>query len=308
MPEPVQFSFTTAMPDGVVAALWDDSAVPAVAATTDTRAVNLGVRFVASEDLEITGVRFYKGPGNTGTHVGSLWSAAGELMAQATFTGESTNGWQQVLFDQPVTVIAGSTYVASYHAPVGAYAANAGYFTTDHTKGPLTAPALSGGVGNGVYRYGSSPAFPTTSFGATNYWVTPVYAVPPDLTAPTLAVTAPVDGTSRVRLDSVIRATFDEPVDPDERRSGGNRERWPRRRDGLVRPGLVDVDLHPGRRPRPGHRILRGNLRRRPGGQRDLGAADVRLHHVRRRRGRHALGRIDRPADPGGHRGVGPSR
>ncbi len=214
MPEPAQFSFTTAVPDGVVAALWDDSAVPAVAATTDTRAVNLGVRFIASEDLEITGVRFYKGPGNTGTHVGSLWSAAGELMAQATFAGESTNGWQQVLFDQPVTVTAGSTYVASYHAPVGAYAANAGYFTTDHNKGPLTAPALSGGTGNGVYRYGSSPAFPTTSFGATNYWVTPVYAVPPDLTAPTLAVTAPLDGTSRIRLDSVIRATFDEPVDP----------------------------------------------------------------------------------------------
>ena len=215
MAEPVRFTFTTALPDGVVAALWDDSAVPAVAATSDSRAVNLGVRFTATEDLEISGVRFYKGPGNTGTHVGSLWNAAGTLLAQATFTGESTAGWQEVLFDQPVTVTAGATYVASYHAPVGAYAATAGYFSTDHTKGPLTAPALSGGVGNGVYRYGASPAFPTTSFGATNYWVTPVYVVPPDLTPPALSVTAPADGTTRVRLDTLIRATFDEPVVPE---------------------------------------------------------------------------------------------
>ncbi len=35
----------------------------------------------------VTGVRFYKAPTNTGTHIGSLWSATGTLLATATFSG-----------------------------------------------------------------------------------------------------------------------------------------------------------------------------------------------------------------------------
>ena len=45
---------------------------------------------------QVTGVRFYKGSGNTGTHIGNLWSSTGTLLASATFTGESASGWQQV--------------------------------------------------------------------------------------------------------------------------------------------------------------------------------------------------------------------
>ena len=48
------------------------------------------------------GVRFYKGTGNTGTHVGSLWSPSGERLAQATFSNESATGWQSVTFATPV--------------------------------------------------------------------------------------------------------------------------------------------------------------------------------------------------------------
>ncbi len=61
-------------------------------------------RFHASTDGFVTGVRFYKGAGNGGTHVGSLWSTAGERLATATFTGESATGWQTVTFDQAVPV------------------------------------------------------------------------------------------------------------------------------------------------------------------------------------------------------------
>ncbi len=34
----------------------------------------------------VTGIRFYKASTNTGTHVGNLWSATGQLLASATFT------------------------------------------------------------------------------------------------------------------------------------------------------------------------------------------------------------------------------
>ena len=38
-------------------------------------AIELGVKFRADVDGFITGIRFYKGTGNTGTHIGSLWTA-----------------------------------------------------------------------------------------------------------------------------------------------------------------------------------------------------------------------------------------
>ena len=49
--------------------------------------VELGVKFTPEENGFVTGVRFYKAPANTGTHVGSLWSASGTLLASATFAG-----------------------------------------------------------------------------------------------------------------------------------------------------------------------------------------------------------------------------
>ena len=46
-------------------------------------------------------LRFYKGTTNTGTHVGHLWSRTGTMLAEATFTGETARGWQQVTSLQP---------------------------------------------------------------------------------------------------------------------------------------------------------------------------------------------------------------
>ena len=62
----------------------------------DPGAVDLGVKFQASTNGTIIGIRFYKGPQNTGTHIGDLWSTTGALLANATFTNETASGWQQV--------------------------------------------------------------------------------------------------------------------------------------------------------------------------------------------------------------------
>lgn len=75
----------------------------------------------------VTGVRFYKGAGKTGTHVGHLWSAAGANLGTVTFTGESATGWQQATFATPVPITANTTYVVSYYAPVGRYANDASF-------------------------------------------------------------------------------------------------------------------------------------------------------------------------------------
>ena len=166
-----------------------DFATPDVADSGDSQALNLGVKFTVAESGSITGIRFYKSTLNTGTHVGTLWSASGTQLAQATFVNETDTGWQTVNFSSPVSVSAGTTYVASYHAPKGHYSVSSQGLSSTVTNGPLTAPSSGSSGGNGVYAYGLSPAFPSNSYNATNYYVDVNYASAPAPGAPT-AVTA----------------------------------------------------------------------------------------------------------------------
>ncbi|WP_259400782.1 DUF4082 domain-containing protein [Microbispora sp. H13382] len=151
--------------------LWDDTATPSNPSQQDNKSVVVGVKFQASGSGKIRGVRFYKGPQNTGTHVGSLWTTTGQLLASATFTNETATGWQQVNFSPAISITAGTTYVASYLAPAGYYSADRYYFVNTYTRGPLTALADAASGGNGVYLYTSANAFPNKTFQATNYWV-----------------------------------------------------------------------------------------------------------------------------------------
>ncbi|MET0556822.1 MAG: DUF4082 domain-containing protein [Vicinamibacteria bacterium] len=159
--------------------LWPASTLPTNASEPgDTASVELGVRFTSDVNGYVKGIRFYKGPGNTGVHRGNLWSASGALLANANFTGETATGWQQVLFATPVPVTAGTVYTASYLARRGRYAHDENYFDLAYDRPPLHAlPNASGG--NGVYRYGTSSAFPTSSYQSTNYWVDVVFDTVP---------------------------------------------------------------------------------------------------------------------------------
>jgi hypothetical protein len=169
------WSFTTGTGTTCPCTIWNASATPAQIATGDSSPVELGVRFRADANGTISGVRFYKAATNTGTHVGSLWSNSGTLLATATFTGETASGWQQVSFSTPVSITANTTYVISYHTNTGNYGYNGAYFAS---AGADNAPlhALANGVdgANGVYLYGAT-AFPTQTWNATNYWVDVVY-------------------------------------------------------------------------------------------------------------------------------------
>jgi hypothetical protein len=156
--------------DPTTSSLFNATSVPSIVTVNDSNSVELGVKFQSSSNGEITGLRFYKGPQNTGTHVADLWSSTGTPLASATFTNETANGWQQVNFAAPVAITAGTTYVASYHTG-GDYSADPNLFATALTNGPLTALSSSSSGGNGVYAYGSSSLFPTNSFNSTSYGV-----------------------------------------------------------------------------------------------------------------------------------------
>jgi hypothetical protein len=214
------WSFTTAAAAGgpnCPCTAWPASAVPGTAANGDTNAVELGVKFRTAVDGFITGVRFYKGTGNTGTHIGNLWTSAGALIATATFTNETATGWQEVSFATPVAVTANTVYVASYFAPAGRYAVDNGFFAAGGVSSDpvyLIQDGVSGG--NGVYRYGSTSGFPSSTYQSSNYWVDVVFVnnVGPDTTPPVVSSTAPVSAATNVPVNATVSATFNESVDP----------------------------------------------------------------------------------------------
>ena len=118
---------------------------------------------------------FLQGSANTGSHVGSLWDAGGDLLGSVTFTNESASGWQEADFATPIAVTAGTTYVASYLAPNGGYAEDDQGLASGVTNGPLQALPSGTNGGNGVYRYTHSVAFPTNTYNSANYWVDVVF-------------------------------------------------------------------------------------------------------------------------------------
>lgn len=138
---------------------------------TDVNSVELGVRFQSEVSGQIAGVGFLKTTNNTGMHVGNLWTRGGTLLASSSFVNETAQGWQYAYFSQPVGIAANRTYIASYFARYGHYAAANGAFVEAVDNPPLH--ALSDGFDgpNGLYIYSTTSAFPTQTYNATNYFV-----------------------------------------------------------------------------------------------------------------------------------------
>jgi len=203
------WSFTTVRPppvDGMCpCGLYTDATVPTLLQVSDQTLVTLGVRFSSSAAGTISGIRFYKSAGNTGTHTGTLWTAAGTQLATATFTGESATGWQTVTFDTPVTISAGTEYVASYVSPTGTYSATLGEFSgSGISRGPLTA-----GTSAGSYTYSSG--FPNARSGAS-YLVDVVYERATD---PMSVVSlTPSDGAIDVDPATTVAAELSTAISP----------------------------------------------------------------------------------------------
>ena len=168
------WSFTTAAATSCPCSIWPSSAVPTNPSLNDSGAYELGVRFKSDVNGFVTGIRFYKGTGNGGTHIGNLWTNTGTLLGTVTFTGESASGWQEADFATPVPVTAGTVYVASYSDPQGHYAADRPFFSAGGVdNAPLHALATGPDGANGVYA--NDGGFPTQSYQSTNYWVDVVF-------------------------------------------------------------------------------------------------------------------------------------
>ena len=193
--------------------LWSSATVPGNVTGNDPNQVELGVRFTSDVAGFISGIRFYKGSTNTGTHIGNLWTNSGTILATATFSNETASGWQQVNFASPVAITANTTYVASYNTSSGNYSYDQNYFVTEYNNVPLHAlqDGTSAGA-DGVYVYGAS-AFPTNTYLSTNYYVDVVFTTSttgPTISSVTLNPTAVTGGspsTGTVTLSGAAPAT-----------------------------------------------------------------------------------------------------
>jgi hypothetical protein len=210
------FSFTTTSVN-CPCSIWSSSIVPGTPSAADSAAVEVGMRFRSDVSGWVTGVRFYKGPSNTGVHVGTLWSNTGTKLAEVTFTGETATGWQTANFVTPAQISANTTYVIGYYAPKGGYSVDRTFFTSPVAAPPLRALADGFDGASGLYLYGTAPAFPTNTSGSANYWVDLVFqnsqpAPQVDTTPPTVTSTTP-SGTSAA-LSAPITVAFSEPINP----------------------------------------------------------------------------------------------
>ncbi|MGY1796323.1 DUF4082 domain-containing protein [Geodermatophilus sp. SYSU D00525] len=148
---------------------------------TDGRPVELGIRFTATVDGTLTGLRFYRAAGDGAAHAATVWSSTGAVLGEATFPSRDTPGWQETPLDRPVPLTAGGVYVASYHAD-GGYVASLGWF-----RQPLPDPgpvAVVADGGAGVFRYSDVPVLPDGTYDAANYWIDVLFVPAGQATGP----------------------------------------------------------------------------------------------------------------------------
>ena len=142
----------------------------------DRQSLEIGMKFQASRNGFISGIKFYKSTTGTSNFSGHLWSRTGTLLASVDFTPTTAVGWQEVALPTPVSITAGITYVISVWSASGDYTFTRPYFNNGSiSKGPLTALGNLVDGPNGLYIYSTTPAFPNNSYLPTNYWVDVVF-------------------------------------------------------------------------------------------------------------------------------------
>lgn len=153
--------------------IWSTNPAPR---TYEDRPVELGVKFTSSQTGYIKGIRFFSANNVGGEYNGHLWDEAGNLLATVSFSNVTANGWQEALFSEPVKIVAGAIYTASYYNPIGIYTATSGGLIDSVFNGhSLTILSNDTKGGNGVYTYEGN-VFPTHTFNATNYWVDVIFS------------------------------------------------------------------------------------------------------------------------------------
>src|SRR6202049_215670 len=91
--------------------------VPKTPVNSDGNAVTLGVNFTSTQAGKITGVRFYRGQGNSHGYTVALYERHGKQLALASHAQDTCTVpcWEQISFLAPVSINVNTRYVAAYY-------------------------------------------------------------------------------------------------------------------------------------------------------------------------------------------------
>jgi hypothetical protein len=146
----------------------------------DNTNYTFGCTFVAAVNGQVTGVKFYRPPGDTlpcsiGLYNESNQAAVAPLLASKTGIDTSAGGWITAFFDTPVQFTAGvNAYVACFNM-----GSNTGYgrmlnlFATSLVVDDLTAPGDT--FKNNLFIAGATLAPPNQDFNQNGYCVSPIF-------------------------------------------------------------------------------------------------------------------------------------
>lgn len=203
-------TLAAARPQGTVTVF--GGTAPSSAARHADPSVELGMRFTATADGEIRGIRVYRPSGSSAAQPATLWSPSGAALATTTIPATSAAGWRYAGLPRPVDVTAGTIYTVSYHSADG-YVATGGYFSGGRSFTGAVRPAAGK---NGVYAYGPSPIRPTLTYNATNYWVDVAFDAAggptPTTTPPAPTTTLPTTPPPTTTLPTTPRPTTTAPT------------------------------------------------------------------------------------------------
>ena len=190
----------------------DDSAT---VSDPDTAAVELGDKFRTDVDGFVTGLRFYKGSANTGTHVGHLWTSGGHTprpgdVQRRKCLGLAAGPLRQSGGDRRRTR---ATWFPTTRRTAATRRTTAISRALPSTTAADSAPRRQDGP-NSIYKYGASGSFPDQRTTPANYWVDVVFVtdVGPDNTAPTVLSVSPGDGAAGIGTSANVTVTFSEGI------------------------------------------------------------------------------------------------
>ncbi|MDZ8055084.1 MAG: N,N-dimethylformamidase beta subunit family domain-containing protein [Aulosira sp. ZfuVER01] len=134
-------------------------------ATDGGNSYEVGMKFRSAKSGQILAIRFWKAAGEIGSHIGKIWSETGSCLATATFSTETTSGWQQQTLDNgPLVIDANTTYIVSVNVNSSWVQSSQG-LTNSIINGDLS--SLADG-NNGIY--GSPNTLPTSTYQNANYF------------------------------------------------------------------------------------------------------------------------------------------
>jgi hypothetical protein len=109
--------------------------------------LELGVRLVSDVVGMLRAIRFWKAAGDTGLHVGRVWTLTGQLLSLVNFANETASGWQQQALVMPLHVLSGAPFVVSVSVGTAHYGLTLN--TLPPVNGPIKATAaVYGTTGN----------------------------------------------------------------------------------------------------------------------------------------------------------------